>query len=885
MTNPKEQSTIPRFTPNQVLTDLDLTNLVKYIDFQSQLIRLRQLGAGIICGLKPVWRNSSLTITAGSGVSSEGFPIQMDEMKFGYCVPTKIDRKKFLTTSDSVEDSGDDLDVFELLDQAQGGQELKEQFLNNMVVVLLLEITDTPIKKHCADGCDQGGGERKLNLRKLLLSKDIADTLLQKNYSKENIGLLKGLFQSKYQLEDLFLGRIARLSSINSLDLLNSQYQAILEATAQRVVESLKQAHRMFSEIFTQFVPGPDATFELPLDRFSPAGTLGLQYLYGHLNDLILGYEEFRKVAFDLMDVCEVKSDWFPKHLFLGAILRDEGELPIPADYARTPSFQPPIYNDNHIRVDAAKLLYERLSILIKNFKIPTDTDVGGIRITPSKFGDAPLSQRAIPYYYEPNTLNKHWNSDRSRKGKSHQVHSYHRIKLPPDSESNPPFDDPLVYDFEEYNFLRIEGHLGLESEKVLEQIRNLRNESNLPFDIVSLRFGPNDEEQDLFHVFASKHPGMEHKAGVPRGGTFVIVSDDQKVVADFCLPYKCKVEMLRPIVLLERTTFCSDDGKSYKFVLSPKGGKLEGKGVSPADLSFTPNKTGVTEGTIEVTYTVEDVEAKFLLTILPAPKADFSISPLPAIGGMCRFQISKIKPEQTQSEHEYRFTWTGGIDWRVTPDSFVLQVPKSQLEQLNMFSLNLVVSNGVCRSEPAINTSEIRRTEEEEDDDNPLNEAIVLTDAANTALDTRIAKRIELLTSLGEQIDGLTGTSSFQAVKMMSASWLELSNEELVEKYKTALGSLTLAYTNSHQPTRKDAYRQLIETATANVLDGLLSRESATATRKNAVEQFEKVRKVIPDLEVMWQAWKSEELTSNFDAERIKAIDSLLQPAVAPPT
>jgi hypothetical protein len=47
-------------------------------------------------------------------------------------------------------------------------------------------------------------------------------------------------------------------------------------------------------------------------------------------------------------------------------------------------------------------------------------------------------------------------------------------------------------------------------------------------------------EERLLFAKFAEQHPGCGHVAGVPPGGTFVMVYDDSnKVVADFALPYR----------------------------------------------------------------------------------------------------------------------------------------------------------------------------------------------------------------------------------------------------------------------------------------------------------------------------------------------------------
>jgi len=50
-----------------------------------------------------------------------------------------------------------------------------------------------------------------------------------------------------------------------------------------------------------------------------------------------------------------------------------------------------------------------------------------------------------------------------------------------------------------------------------------------------------NDQQDNklLFPLFCEQHPGLEHFGGVSRGGTFILVYDDQaSVVADFALPY-----------------------------------------------------------------------------------------------------------------------------------------------------------------------------------------------------------------------------------------------------------------------------------------------------------------------------------------------------------
>lgn len=59
--------------------------------------------------------------------------------------------------------------------------------------------------------------------------------------------------------------------------------------------------------------------------------------------------------------------------------------------------------------------------------------------------------------------------------------------------------------------------------------------------DLILVDQDDKEVERLLFGKFLEEHPGLEHFAGVTRGGTFVLVYNDQgMVVADFMLPYFC---------------------------------------------------------------------------------------------------------------------------------------------------------------------------------------------------------------------------------------------------------------------------------------------------------------------------------------------------------
>jgi hypothetical protein len=156
-------------------------------------------------------------------------------------------------------------------------------------------------------------------------------------------------------------------------------------------------------------------------------------------------------------------------------------------------------------------------------------------------------------------------------------------------------------------------------------------------------------ERQRAFCGFAHKHPGLEHKGGVPKGGTFVLVyayrfnspqdrtvvenyfngnnnhltdegliaaaialggdfmadldkRTNKRVVADFCLPYFCcsnapvvrnEIRSIRAAINIQGP-FCQGDRPS--FTVSPEGGRMrfvvEGMERGVAIENVTGNRT-----------------------------------------------------------------------------------------------------------------------------------------------------------------------------------------------------------------------------------------------------------------------------------------------------
>ncbi len=672
-------SSFPVFKANQVLSADDLNLLVEYLHGQTRWTRLGLIGVGPVCGLVPRWNKTDggrLDISAGFGVTSRGYLIHLDQCQLTHYQETELSGTDLFGESGSFR-------AFELLEEQSNASikdekkiiRLDQSFAVSKVVLILLQcLDDSTQDKPCTFDCDETGKRQYFKVGKFLVEQTVATQLLQKSYeSKINVDWPIGhLLAGKYMLDDLYLERFGYpfhepvdaeksesrpvYTNTKTYTVFTELYQKIIDLGVERVLPALKKAHLLFSPLFTgiralPLLPAADGQAPDRLDeegfkkRFASgeSNPLFLQYLYDHLFDLILAHDELCEVAFDLMDGCNTDAGVFPKHLLLGKpseedstelllgkpLEEDSTELPIPPSVYRTPLTQPPVYNGNGSRVGTAALLFKRLELMLDHFYESDEFSVSGdpdtdVRITPSRWGSAALSERAIPYYYSnQKDLRRAWNGNRHRSGRDWQTLGYHFQRLQPIQNDSKPvlrYEYPLVFDFEAHDFFRIEGHIGMEKTHALQKIIKLRERYNLPFDIVLLRLGEKTgasdlkdceiaifqaqytklrtdlmcalkeaeddnvepllnklrkwdklddfvypgpdgfetafdtaangqdcllgsdkaafrelyqlfterreaiEGQELFHEFARKHPGIEHKAGVPRGGTFILV-------------------------------------------------------------------------------------------------------------------------------------------------------------------------------------------------------------------------------------------------------------------------------------------------------------------------------------------------------------------------
>lgn len=695
------------FQPDMVLTHKQLNTVFGFLLGQEQRTRTRLVGVGVVCGLEVSLASpTSVRIKRGCGVTTEGdlLCLENDLLCTGFLPYPLADHAPYAPFS-----AINGLDLWEIFPAeytpADPPQPLTAALLADKVAMLYLESEVKDADDCTGVACDNKGDVFLNRLHVLLARKaDAARLISTEHFEIANAcRKLPRLAQRRVRVDNLPYDRSLRL------------FQTFLRHLSDQLINGLFSSYAQISNVMNPLYGGSSPiqqwqnTIRAKLNAHSQAANI--QYVYDWLKDLYDAYEEFRAATCQWLNLCAPAETLFPKHLLLG-------ELPSECAAEYRHAFRPSaaVTDDDYRR--KAMWLHRRIGRLIEYFEFPVLTNgplnAAGFRslplkITPSNTRQAPLGERAMPFYYAP-AMREHWNYEKSRRCHTADIRSFH---VPEGAPPQTVF--PLQYDLDKHPFYRIEGFLNQSLTDVLINLQIWRQENNLSFDLVALRaddsqrllagqenMQDNDlerefddvkneiiclagslsrepevmqevrqlnlrmsashfrsrmqEPQDYFEEmclgentgcciyeklqtlqkvkdawgarmgestfgdYLRVHPGIEHLAGVPRGGTFILVyknsphlSPRPVVVADFCLPYLCcgsgggitiNLPQPPPSVTLPRNQFClGQDANPVTIEVSPPGGQLSGPGVSGG--RFTPAVAGV--GTHTITYTIAD--------------------------------------------------------------------------------------------------------------------------------------------------------------------------------------------------------------------------------------------------------------------------------------
>ena len=492
---PTIPSVYPEYVADQVLTAHDLNESFRYLDEQGRMTRTNLIGIGIVCGLTIQSETSpaSITITKGVGVTSAGYLIT---------VPTKTYTK--FTSYDPVKDLIYDrfaggtppvkkFELWELVEASvdPAAVDLSTLNLDDKIVLIFVELLQVGNKNCDPNSCDDKGRHYEVTFRPLLVTKENAQTLITATGG--------GSQTTAISLPDVKMRRFDVPSTplLDSGDLFQAYQKILSETFITKVGQDLKDAYLKLLPILSPTPADPVITslftdlksqFKFLYDgSITPNQLINLQYYYDFFSDLLAAYRELRDKSRTSVCECSPDESLFPRHLLLGeAIGFNESTTTFRHRFMASPALCC-CKGD----ADVIKILFVRLVLLIRNFFIPNPGDGNKrnpIRITPSLLSKDHLSEKAIPFYYKvnvtPEPLFASWDAGRSNNGTANQVLSYHA------ADYNA-FDDfvrqPLLYDLEPYNFLRIEGHIGLDFEDVLATLTAMKRSNRLPFETVAI--------------------------------------------------------------------------------------------------------------------------------------------------------------------------------------------------------------------------------------------------------------------------------------------------------------------------------------------------------------------------------------------------------------
>jgi hypothetical protein len=509
-------NTFPVFEADQVLTNNHLNNLFDYLDQQSRLTRIKLIGSGIVCGLEVKYTPETIFVSKGAGLTSQGFMIMLCDTEYKYYIPfvspNYPNNLKLITqcsSSDDVNGSGflfygeygdavlqlitqsqfDNLDADEKTTAVALSQTTK-RFLDNYAVVLFLDVEQLALKNCDTSDCDDKGSRMDFEVRALLVDKSILD---KRGGGSSGKTIFQHVELKRYNVpvQDL---RSAD-DVLNAFVKLVDDNDKILTRLAGNLSNCWVQYNFMLKNEpvnpFTNLLPELKAIIKDILKNYPVL----IQYFYDFIDDLIKAFYEFKYEVFGSAGECCGDELRFPFHLMLGEA--DENTSQGVISRYRQYFIYSPLFDPQNQKLERVRSLFTRMKLMVQEYIISNKhqaerralINFGNqiVKITPSQYGRAFLSDRCIPYYYRVNDegkeLYRFWDYDKSKKGAERFNLSYNS-NLYNTAEN---IVHPLLYDIEWFNFFRVEGHIGKPVSDAMTTVKEIQQNFNLPFDVVAL--------------------------------------------------------------------------------------------------------------------------------------------------------------------------------------------------------------------------------------------------------------------------------------------------------------------------------------------------------------------------------------------------------------
>lgn len=542
------------YVEDQVLTHYQLNETIDYFDDQNRLQNVYLTGTGIACGFQ-VTTNAdydTVTITQGTGITTDGDLIKLKkgtnkplatalkQKLFSIDFPS-IDYKSYkLFDNDKanythfLDSSNAMLPMWELLPEKpvgtplDSGEALLTDFVNlkDHVVLLYLEHYTKDASLCDEIDCSNKGGEEIFNLRVLVVSQETVDVIIGKNDNPERDKLFNkyDVFEQYSSLEELGVKKV--VPTFNSTS---------TETQIRQLFNTVVNDSTFRTDLITNLTTllstfGYDTDLLAITNRINTVFSINpasipneIHYRYDLLKDVVATYKELKDVFIQLKSECNPPIDSFPKHLLLG-LVEDNNRFKA----YRHAFYKVPILDQQNKTFNHFDSLVRRLRIILDNFQITASQ----IKITPSK-ALGKLGAKSVPYYYNvTDNLLHSWDFEKSNLYVHPTNFSYHIGNLVDDDY----IKAPLKYCIDDYDFYRVEGYLNDSIEDVKTYLDSKRIEHGLDFDYYIMDIVEN--AADLKIMFNTNY-GFEHKAGVKKGGTLLLLKLGTTFITDFAIDGK----------------------------------------------------------------------------------------------------------------------------------------------------------------------------------------------------------------------------------------------------------------------------------------------------------------------------------------------------------
>ncbi|MCG2418340.1 hypothetical protein K8089_04840 [Aequorivita sp. F47161] len=528
------------FVDDQVLTSGQLNEFIEYFEDQDRLTRVCLVGVGLACGFKVSVNNQKnlVTLTQGCGVTTDGDLLKLQKsIKDSSDTSIVLERLKYSHFRDFEDEDAKYkhfrnentiIDLWELIPQEKvnleaGHLPINQELLENKVVVLYLECYPKDPNICTTTNCDNQGQRNIQNLRVLLIDSDDVintvnpqDSIFTKHDVNEAYTNLPQIAVPKLILND---------SNSSSYSKIADAYKTVINSAKPILETAIIDLFQGFSEILE--INASDLNHILSklsenLEDFNTNGMI--QYRYDLVRDITDTYNELAEILLKLKTECCPNIKAFPKHLLLGTLSSEVIYPELRHDFYHSPS------NNEYAKyLKMAKSLMQRLEIILDNFNLSTGNK---LEITPSKTCGK-LGEKAIPVYFKvDNRMLTAWDFYKTENYKQRYNISYHKENL----ALNSWVQNPLNFELDCNDFYRIEGHLGHPAQDSRNTINNIKKTNALDFDCLVFDL---KRDSQAFTSFLRENPSTAHRGGVPKGGTFIIVSEKEQVVADFCISTK----------------------------------------------------------------------------------------------------------------------------------------------------------------------------------------------------------------------------------------------------------------------------------------------------------------------------------------------------------